>query len=75
MDLSDLEGSIKDSFLPPDGSSRDSKGPSSWLQLSALANVENTVVVTSVLLPSAVNTNQARLIEECVLPVWDLMLL
>lgn len=37
--------------------------------LSALANVEKTVVVTSMLLPCAVNTNQARLIEECVLPI------
>lgn len=39
--------------------------------LSALVNVGKTVVVTSMLLPSAVNTNQARLIEECVLPeIW-----
>lgn len=43
--------------------------------LSVLGNVGKTVVVTSMFLPSPVNTNRARLIEECVLPVWDLMLL
>lgn len=60
MDLPDLEGSIKHIFLPPEWSSRDSKDPSSWLQLSALANVGKTLVVTSVLLPSAVNANQTN---------------
>lgn len=37
--------------------------------LSVLANVGKTVVVTSMHLPSAVNTNQARLIEGCVVPI------